>query len=568
MASFFASVFTDLGRQTSPWGRIPRDQVVGLIAEYRYLAESLVSQHGCLHRNFQGDGHLFIFESADAALQFSLKLIERWDSGRSQPAGQGQTPDLPVHLGCHFGDATRLEGGDAWIGRSIDLARRIAEAAEPGALLVTENVLDASDVAMYEFQQVGSHALEGDQLPQRNLYQITSSGQAAISGVGERNTAETAFLAGVGYIGTEKENGEEETSCYQRALEMRPDYAEAHNNLGVVMRAKGEDGVAAEHYRQAIKVRAWYPEANYNYAVLLQSRGNLNGAADRYQEALRLRPDYVDAHYGLGNLRRAEGDAGQAEHHFTEALRLRPEYAEVHNNLAILLDDMGQAERAQQHYREALRIQPDYPEAHYNSALASENTGQMEEAEASYLRAISIRTEYPEAHNNLAILLQARGDLGPAEAHYLEVLRLRPGDPETHYNLSLLLRAQGRESEADEHLKTAHELAPAEWFGALQNGGEDPSPQMDGLTPREIEVLTLVAQGRSNQEVADELFISLRTVAHHVTRILTKTESGNRPEAAAYANRTAWCRSLPWACPVRSRYGNKFPYARYSAGLK
>ena len=541
MASFFASVFADLGRQTSPWGRIPRDEVVGLIAEYRYLAESLASQHGCLHRNFQGDGHLFIFESADAALQFSLRLIERWDSGRYRSTGQEQPPELPLHLGCHFGDATRLDGGDAWVGRSIDLARRIAEAAEPGSLLVTENVLDASDVAMYEFQQAGVHVLEGDQLPQRTLYQITSSAQDALAGMGERDTAETSFLAGVAYIGTDKENGEEETGCYRRALEMRPDYAEAHNNLGVVMRANGEEGVAAEHYRQAIKIRAWYPEANYNYAVLLHSRGNLHGAAERYQEALRMRPDYVDAHYGLGNLQRAAGDASQAEQHLVEALRLRPEYAEVHNNFAILLDDMGQAERAQQHYREAVRIRPDYPEAHYNSALALENAGQLEGAEASYLEALSLRSEYPEAHNNLAILLQARGDLEAAEVHYLEVLRLRPGDPETHYNFSLLLRAQGRESEADEHFNTAHELAPAEWFGAPQNGGPGPgdasSRQMDGLTPREIEVLTLVAQGRSNQEVADELVISLRTVAHHVTRILTKTNSGNRTEAAAYANR-------------------------------
>ena len=137
MASYFASVFSDLGRQTSPWSRIPREEVVGLIAEYRYLAESLASQYGCLHRNFQGDGHLFVFESADAALQFSLKLIERWDSGKFRTTGQGPPPDLPIHLGCHFGDATRLDGGDAWVGRSIDLSRRIAEAAGPRALLVT-----------------------------------------------------------------------------------------------------------------------------------------------------------------------------------------------------------------------------------------------------------------------------------------------------------------------------------------------------------------------------------------------------------------------------------------------
>ncbi len=121
------------------------------------------------------------------------------------------------------------------------------------------------------------------------------------------------------------------------------------------------------------------------------------------------------------------------------------------------------------------------------------------------------------------------------------MLRLRPGDAENHYNFSLLLRAQGRDSAADEHLNTARELAPADWVSAQQlaNGGdgEASARNVDGLTPREIEVLTLVARGRSNQEVADELFISLRTVAHHVTSILTKTKSANRTEAAGYANR-------------------------------
>jgi len=193
MASYFASVFSDLGRQSSLWGRMPRDEVVALIAEYRYLAESLASQHGCLYRNFQGDGHLFIFESADAAMQFSLKLIERWDPGRTRATGDEPESGLPLHLGCHFGDATRLDGGDAWIGRSIDLARRIAGAAEAGSLLATENVLDASDVAMYQFQPAGVHALDGDHLPQRTPYTITLSPHSAPGDVGERHTAETLF---------------------------------------------------------------------------------------------------------------------------------------------------------------------------------------------------------------------------------------------------------------------------------------------------------------------------------------------------------------------------------------
>ena len=59
----------------------------------------------------------------------------------------------------------------------------------------------------------------------------------------------------------------------------------------------------------------------------------------------------------------------------------------------------------------------------------------------------------------------------------------------------------------------------------------------DGLTRREIDVLRLVASGKSNQEIAEELFISLRTVANHVTNILGKISASNRTEAAIYASR-------------------------------
>lgn len=56
-----------------------------------------------------------------------------------------------------------------------------------------------------------------------------------------------------------------------------------------------------------------------------------------------------------------------------------------------------------------------------------------------------------------------------------------------------------------------------------------------GLTGRELEILGLLALGRTNKEIADSLCISTNTVAVHVTRVLSKTGSSNRTEAASYA---------------------------------
>ncbi|MBN6205258.1 response regulator transcription factor [Ralstonia pickettii] len=55
------------------------------------------------------------------------------------------------------------------------------------------------------------------------------------------------------------------------------------------------------------------------------------------------------------------------------------------------------------------------------------------------------------------------------------------------------------------------------------------------LTDREKEILLLIAEGKSNQEIADELFIALKTVKVHVSNILSKLEVQDRTQAVIYA---------------------------------
>lgn len=57
----------------------------------------------------------------------------------------------------------------------------------------------------------------------------------------------------------------------------------------------------------------------------------------------------------------------------------------------------------------------------------------------------------------------------------------------------------------------------------------------DSLTNREMEILLLIAQGKTNQEIADELFIALKTTKVHVSNILSKLEVQDRTQAAVYA---------------------------------
>ncbi|CAG9611691.1 Transcriptional regulatory protein LiaR [Bacillus rhizoplanae] len=62
-------------------------------------------------------------------------------------------------------------------------------------------------------------------------------------------------------------------------------------------------------------------------------------------------------------------------------------------------------------------------------------------------------------------------------------------------------------------------------------------PLHEELTEREFEILLLIAQGKSNQEIADELFIALKTVKTHVSNILNKLNVSDRTQAVIYAFR-------------------------------
>ena len=115
---------------------------------------------------------------------------------------------------------------------------------------------------------------------------------------------------------------------------------------------------------------------------------------------------------------------------------------------------------------------------------------------------------------------------------YADTLLQRNGDGDHTRAISLL----------DESLAISSELAMKplmERVSGLQEIAEAQQVREpaypDGLTPREVEVLRLVAEGKSNPEIGRELYISSNTVANHVRNILNKTDTPIRIAAAGYA---------------------------------
>jgi tetratricopeptide (TPR) repeat protein len=213
----------------------------------------------------------------------------------------------------------------------------------------------------------------------------------------------------------------------------------AHYNLGVDLADRGRISEAIGQYQKALKVRPGYAEVHYNLGVLLANRGEIDQAIAHYRAALQIVPNFSEAHNNLGSALASRGQFGEAIVHYRQALDILPDYVEAHNNLGSALARQGRIDEATSHYRRALAIKPDYAEAHNNLGAALQRREQTAEAIAQYEAALAIEPKYAEAHNNLGAVLGQQGRLAEAIVHFRKALEINPRHEAASRNLGIAL---------------------------------------------------------------------------------------------------------------------------------
>lgn len=149
---------------------------------------------------------------------------------------------------------------------------------------------------------------------------------------------------------------------------------------------------------------------------------------------------------------------------------------------------------------------------------------------------------FGSANTYLGRLLTSLGELEEAERNFRKALKMditmrsivHQANTLAHY--ARLLELMDEADRAVDYRSRASLLAePIGQRRVLRLVETRDESHPDGLSPREIEVLGLLAAGASNKEIGEKLFISPNTAANHVRSILVKTGASNRTAAAAYA---------------------------------
>ncbi len=164
---------------------------------------------------------------------------------------------------------------------------------------------------------------------------------------------------------------DEAVALIRRSLELEPEHADWHSNLGNVMQEQLALDEAIAAYERAIQLDPAHANAHSNLGVVLRAKGKVPEAEAAYRAAIAINAGHSDAYHNLGVLLNGQKRPQEAAACFAKVITLRPKDPEARRLLALAHCTLGEFDKAVEIYEGWLREEPDDPIARHMLAACS-----------------------------------------------------------------------------------------------------------------------------------------------------------------------------------------------------
>lgn len=175
-------------------------------------------------------------------------------------------------------------------------------------------------------------------------------------------------------------------------------------------------------FKKAVQIKPQDPDAHNNLGNVLRELERLKEAVDSYISALRIRSDLPETHNNLGNVFMEMEDYDAALNSYGKALEFNKDSAEIHNNIGKAYLEDGQYQTALDHFKLVLEINPDQTDLHLLLGRAQRGLGKSSLAIESYNRALQINHENQSPRLELIKILADEGQNDAARSIIKELL--------------------------------------------------------------------------------------------------------------------------------------------------
>jgi tetratricopeptide (TPR) repeat protein len=244
-------------------------------------------------------------------------------------------------------------------------------------------------------------------------------------------------------------------SLLWEAAGLAPRDADVQNRLGEALERIGALDAAADSYRRALDVRPAFRKASNNLILALVKTGKGPEAVERARALIAESPGDTDRYFTLG-LAQSEQDVEGSIQTFRKVLQMAPQHTLARYNLALVLRRADRLPDALAELEFLVRTNP-RPEAHYTMGIIYWHQGDLDRATNALRAAIGVDPKYADALFALGSVLKARRDWTGSTAALQRAVEIRP-DPATYYTLSQVRQLVGDDAAARAYLEESEGL--------------------------------------------------------------------------------------------------------------